>query len=766
MKRLFQKMIRDMSHAKAQFISIFIMCFIGMLIYTGIEGAWKGMENQKNIYFDKTNLADFWINGTDFNESEIADIKKLDGVTDAQLSNVVSAYTNHDDSNTIRLIANDENIISKPMIKKGNAYDQNGSGIWLDAEYAQNMHMKVGDEITVYLFGKEDKLKVNGLIYSPEYISYTGSTSSLMPNHTKYTYGFVSSETLKVLCGEMKYNQIKIKLKHTYDTTKLKAGVKSILLGHYINGIDRTEWGGVSGFINKLEQIKKLSFMFSFVFFLLALLIIQTTMKRMVKQQRTQIGILKGLGFYNSQIKIHFSLYGLLVSLIGVSAGLFIAPYALTPVLLNLQKNFYSMPVWIGKVSYISYVLAILMILVCTFTALFACNKIVKELPAISLRDETAVHGKKIALENLRVVWNRIDFDWKWTIREMFHNKTKSMIAIIAILGSMVLLMASFGIKDSITKVNENIYGEQYSYYEKMNVQNMNHGDKSRIENLLQGAYQWGYEGSAEITSSSFTKTAALSVLDKGIYVSLINHDGTNVRLPKDGVVLSQKVAKDLRAAKNQTISIRIGGKNTPVVVSGIIDMNSQGIYISKTAWEKLGSTFSPNTLYAGNSTNLNKIEDMDCIGEAITLSEQLHDANKVLDSVNIIVILLLASAILLSIVILYNLGMLSYTERSREYATLKVLGFYNREIKSLIWKDTITNIIIGWFIGLPIGIKFLDVYVQAVSTTAVQYHGELKLVSFLIASIITIGCSLLVCYIACYKVAKLDMVQSLKSVE
>lgn len=766
MKRLFQKMFRDIRNSKVQFLSIFVMCFLGMLIYSGIEGVWNGMNIQKDSYFKETNLADFWVNGSNFNSEKLSDVKDIKGVTDAQLSKVTDAYTDRHNENHIRLIANAENIISKPQVMEGKQYLADGSGIWLDADYAENRSVSAGDTITIYFHGNEENLKVKGLIHSPEYISYTGSASSLMPDHGKYTYGFVSEETLTKLCGETDCNQMKLTLKSDCDTTQLKSDLKAVLSQSYINGIDRTEYSGVSGFLNKTGQIKKMSIMFSLVFLLLALLIIQTTMKRMVKQQRTQIGILKGLGFYNSQIRFHYSLYGLFVSVLGVITGLFSAPHILTPVLLRLQELLYSMPVWKGKVSCISYILAAIMVAVCTITAILSCNRIVKELPAVSLRDETMVHGKKALLERIGFLWNSMDFDWKWSLREMFQNKARTITGIIAVLGSMVLLMASFGIKDSINTVNKNIYGKQYSYYEKSNIQNMNDRDKNEIEILLQGSYQWCYEGAAEVKSKTSIKTEGLSVLDNGLYMTLTDKNGKNIRLPKEGVVLSKRVAKDLNVKRNATLEINVGNHTVPAVVSDIIDINLQQIYMSKAAWEHMGGTFIPNTLFAGNTPNLKKVEHMDCVGEVTKLSEQLHAANEVLKNIKMIVILLLAAAILLSVVILYNLGILSYTERNREYATLRVLGYYNKEIKSLILKNTIINVIVGWLAGVPVGLAFLEIYVQAVSTSSIQYHGNLKSLSFMAASIITIGCSIFVSYIVSAKVGRLDMVQSLKSVE
>lgn len=768
MKRLFQKMFRDMWRGKAQFVSIFIMCFLGIVIYAGIEGVWNGMQVQGEQYFEKTNLSDFWINGVNFTASDSEEIKELDSVDDAQCAAVMDAYLDKDQDKSIRLIANEKNKISKPEILTGSSYKEKEDGLWLDSEYAKIKNLSTGDTVELYYQDKSITAKIQGTVYSPEYISYTGNTLSLMPNHEKYTYGFVSEQTMHLLCGQANYNQIKLKIKDSCDNLQLKKDLKSQLKEKYLSGLDRTEWTGVSNYTNKIEQIKKMSIMFSVVFFLLAFLTIQTTMKRIVKKQRSQIGILKALGFYNYQIKLHYSLYGLFTSVMGVIFGLALAPYLVTPVLLKLQEKFYSMPAWKGEVSYLSYLLSLFMVFLCMLTAFKTCTGIVKELPAHSLRDENTLNGKKIWIEKLGVLWNNMSYDWKWSLRDMFQNKAKTLIGIVGIFGSMMLLMASFGIKDSINEVNKNIYGNQYSYYEKLNFQSIpQEEDIDKIEENLQGEFQWISEKSAEIQSGDSIKNEGLFVFDEGFYVHLEDKANDTLRLPDKGAVLSKKTAEEIGVEKGDVVKVNSGKSIHTTYVSAVVNMNSpQGIFFSKKAWENAGGTFLPNTLLAGNNPNLEEIEQMECIGEITTLEKQRSDSDEVLNNVLMIIFLLLIAAILLSVVILYNLGLLSYTERSREYATLRVLGFYNSEIKNLILKDNIINVFVGWIIGIPIGFLFLNVYVASISTASIQYSAHIKLISVIISSAITIGCSLLVTYIVSRKVARINMVESLKSVE
>ena len=743
------------------------MCFVGILIYTGIEGVWNGMQTQIQKYYSESNLADFWINGLDFSESQLAKIQDLQDVKNAERSAIISVNIENESNTEIRLIAKESNEISKLYYTYGEDYSNNKSGIWISSSYAKEKNIKVNDTVTLKCSDNLITVEVLGIVYSPEYVSYVGNSSSIMPHSSKYTYAYVSNDIIKSLAGGLKYNQIELTLKESCNESALKTEIRNICEGNYSGSYNRSEYSGVSNYANKVEQIKKMSIMFSEVFLLLALLTMQTTMKRIVNKQRTQIGILKALGFYTWQIEIHYSLYGFIISAIGAMIGYFVAPYTVAPLLVNLQKEFYDVPFWGGETSKISIILTVAMICVCTFTASMACKKVVKELPVYSLRDENSKYGKKIFIENFNSFWNNISFDWKWTLRDLFQNKSRTIIGVIGVLGSITLLMASFGIQDSVKKVNQNIYGNQYSYYEKIEINNISDTEKENAESILQGDFQWISEGSAEVRTKNSVKTCVMEIIDNGYYLTLTNGKGSVIDLPNDGIVISETLAKELDASENEYIKIYELSKSYVVRVDKIIPVNTpQAMFISSEYWKKVGGVFSPTSLFVGNNSNINKIKNENYSKDVYVLDSQHKEADDVLSSIKAIIFMLIAAAVLLSVVILYNLGILSYTERSREYATLRVLGFHNSEIKSLIFKDSAFNIVIGLIFGIPCGFQFLKLYVGAVSTSTIKYFAYLSIASFVIALTITIGCSLTVCYLVTRKVKSIDMVEALKSVE
>lgn len=388
MKRLFQKMLRDFWDFKAQFCSVFVMSLLAVLIYTGIEGVWLGMQEQGNAWFEKSRLADVWISGDGITDSDIDRIKESDNVSSVQAAAVKDAAVRLKDSKDaeIRLICNKSNQISIPETVSGSEYNTTESGCWIDREFADANHISVGDTLKISNNSKKKDVSVKGIILSSDYIFYTGSNSgSFMPNHAQYGYAYVSRDIYKALSdseeGSILYNQVKIKTSKGADISKLREDIEDKLGSKYIGFFDRSNWSGVYNFTNKISQMKKMSIMFSILFFFLTLLTMQTTMKRVVETERTQIGTFKALGFRNRQLYFLYACYGLVISLLGSVAGLLLAPHIISPTLLNLQKKFYIMPHWEVKNSWAAFGAALLIMVCCIASSAYASGRALRACP-------------------------------------------------------------------------------------------------------------------------------------------------------------------------------------------------------------------------------------------------------------------------------------------------------------------------------------------------------------------------------------------------
>lgn len=769
MKYLFVMMSRDLLKMWAQFLTVFLMALIGVAIYVGMEGTWFGLKTAVNDYYHNTDLADAWAYGTDITETDVDAIKKLDGVTDASLSMSAGVTMKADDEPSIKLITTDNNSISKPVTIDGEDFNPVSEGIWIDKDFADTRNIKVNDTITLSYGNKDKAFTIKGTILSPECVYYPGSAAEFMPDHNKYGYAMTGTDNIKKFIGKINSNEIKMKLSDNVDTDTLKKETKEILSSRYIGFADRNTHPYVSNPIKKTKQIMKMSILFCTVFILLALLTMQTTMTRLVENQRIQIGTLKALGFHNSMIKLHYSLYGLTIGLLGGIIALILSPKLITPVLINSITCLYSLPKCSAKLTLFSYIVLLIVALCCTLSALFACQKSLRGMPAETLRGAAPKGGKRILAEKMKFCWNRISFGWKWSLRDIARNRIKTIIGIIGVLGCMMLLIASLGMQNSLDYANDYVYKTQYTYKTKIILQPYaTRENREEIESLANTS-QWLQEISVEFKNDDKTKAGFVTIAGDGNFVNIMDMNHNSVKYPQDGIFVTRKIAEQLNLKAGDTITFKVSGKGTDISqkIDKIITAPSpQGIFMSQTQWVKLGKSFDPTSILIGNGISKSSIKDLSYIQEITSIDRQLDSIEQFTDNIAIIFLLLKAAAILLGIVILYNLGILSYTERVREYATLKVLGFYQKEIRSFALRENLIITTIGWLCGIPIGLTFLSAYVNIVSMDSFDWVPNITPLSMIIASIVTIGCSVGVCLLLSNKVKKVNMVEALKSID
>jgi len=774
MKYLFVKMRRDLAGMWTQFLSVFLMAFLGVLIYVGTEGTWYGMKTELKQYFQETNLASAWVYGTAITGDDLNEIEKIDGVTSTERVTIFASKTVFPDvsgreKSDLKLTAA-ANKISNPLTVSGINFDADGDGIWLDSDFAKAHSLDVGDSILIFVGTVQKALTIKGLVMGPEYVYYTGSGSDAMPNHEQHGYAFISTKTLEAITGQpANFNAVRIKTVADTDMDTIDTEIQNILGNRYAGMADQGSLMSVSYPLQKSRQIEKMSIMFSAIFILLALLTMQTTMTRLVSAQRMQIGTMKALGFRDGQIRLHYSAYGLTVGLLGGLLGLAIAPFTIAPALLRAQSTVYTLPEWPVRLTPFSYIMVAVVAICCTGATFIACRKGLAGMPAETMRGEAPRSGRQVLLEKMPRLWQKVSFGWKWTIRDISRSRIRSIMGMIGVLGCMMLLIASFGMQYTITGTSNYIYGTQYTYKSKAVVLlSATQENRKELQNIA-GSGQWIEEKSIKYFSTDTNETETLTVLGNGDYVHLENNEGEVVSPPDSGVLITQRAANILKLKTGDTVTFRLSDNANALsaVVAGIVNTPSpQGIFISESAWAKLGESFLPTSLLMRNTEADSQISGLEYIQEVSTLQKQNTSAANNVKTFYFIFILLKMAAILLDVVILYNLGILSFTERTREYATLKVLGFYQKEIRSLALRENLTTALAGWIIGIPAGFCFLKQYVGAVSSSSLDMTPKLTPQDFILATLITVGCSTMVNLFLSHKVKKIDMVGALKSVE
>ena len=540
------------------------------------------------------------------------------------------------------------------------------------------------------------------------------------------------------------------------------------------------------GCANSIDALAKI---FPVFFFAVAALVCLTTMTRMVDEQRINIGTLKGLGYKTSQISKKYILYALIAcltgSILGLAIGFSVFPtviffaYGMMYSIENIVYVF-SIPIAIGITS--------LALIIITLSAYMACRKELKETPAILMRPKAPKSGKRILLERVPFIWNRFSFISKVTVRNIFRYKKRFLMTVLGIAGCTALILTGFGIKDSIEMILTGQYGTLFKYDMSLVIQS-DMTDKQIYElrkNLSDideiNKYEFFSYENGDIKVNNTTKEITIVVpenlknMDK--FIHLQDRKTQNpIKLNNKGIVLTEKIARDLGVKAGDEIElINSDDKKAKIKVSHITENYiSHYAYISPENYIKLfekdldfnrliGILNNPSVKIEDKlSKKLFDIETIDGITFNTASKETFHNTIK---NLNYVVLIMIISAGALAFVVLYNLTNVNISERIREIATIKVLGFYDKEVSAYIYRENIILTIIGTVVGLGLGTILHKFIMVTVEIQSMMFGRVIDISSYFIAAVLTIVLSLFVNLAMFYKLRNVKMVESLKSVD
>ena len=540
------------------------------------------------------------------------------------------------------------------------------------------------------------------------------------------------------------------------------------------------------GCANSIDALAKI---FPVFFFAVAALVCLTTMTRMVDEQRINIGTLKGLGYKTSQISKKYILYALIAcltgSILGLAIGFSVFPtviffaYGMMYSIENIVYVF-SIPIAIGITS--------LALIIITLSAYMACRKELKETPAILMRPKAPKSGKRILLERVPFIWNRFSFISKVTVRNIFRYKKRFLMTVLGIAGCTALILTGFGIKDSIEMILTGQYGTLFKYDMSLVIQS-DMTDKQIYElrkNLSDideiNKYEFFSYENGDIKVNNTTKEITIVVpenlkkMDK--FIHLQDRKTQNpIKLNNKGIVLTEKIARDLGVKAGDEIElINSDDKKVKIKVSNITENYiSHYVYISPENYTKLfekdldfnrviGILNNPSVKIEDKlSKKLFDIDTIDGITFNTASKETFHNTIK---NLNYVVLIMIISAGALAFVVLYNLTNVNISERIREIATIKVLGFYDKEVSAYIYRENIILTIIGTVVGLGLGTILHKFIMVTVEIQSMMFGRVIDISSYFIAAVLTIVLSLFVNLAMFYKLRNVKMVESLKSVD
>lgn len=553
---------------------------------------------------------------------------------------------------------------------------------------------------------------------------------------------------------------------------------------------DREELPEYTDYGDNADRLRNIGQVFPVIFFLVAALISLTTMTRMVEEQRTQIGTLKALGYKKSAIAAKYICYAFFATLLGSVLGMLIGEKIIPYIIITAYGIMYHN---VANTISIDYqpgfaLIASTASVVCTVGAtLFASGKELQETPASLMRPPAPKEGKRVLLERLTFIWKHLSFSWKSTIRNLFRYKKRLIMTVFGIAGSMGLMLVGFGIQDSISDIAAIQYRE-LQHYDGMVIEDSDATEEEHAElfeymkeneqiahcNRVQMTKISAPKGSSNISIYLFVPE---SLSEFARDVTLKNRiTGETYELTDEGAAISEKTASLLGLKVGDMIPLKKGDKEYKVRVAVITEnYMSHYLYMTPRVYEQ---TFGEKPEYENIVFTMQEDckDDLEMAGSRILAnpgalsisytSSLASQVDRMLSTLDAVILVLIVSAGMLAFVVLYNLNNINITERQRELATLKVLGFYDGEVSQYVLRENVILTVLGIMFGAVFGILIHRYVITTVEVDAVMFGRNIKPLSFLYSGILTSIFSIVVNGVMHFKLKTIDMVESLKSVE
>ena len=764
MKKLSKRRLRDIKQNKMQFFNIFIMVFLGVFVFAGIHAYMDGMEESADKYYKDNNFQDIWLSGENFSNDDLEKVKNMENVKDAE--RILTIKTELENKNDVTLDTNfiESNNISKMYVVDGEEFSKDKKGVWFDSYLAKNLDLKVGDEITFTYQNMKMTEKILGLVNTPDHVYFVKDDTEIFPTHKNYGYMYLSINELPQGMLQI-FNQIIVDVNKTDKMQETKANLENNIKSA-IAVTDRESSVSYKGYNSEIEEGTTYSGVFTFLFLFIAVLSVTTTMNRFVKKQRTQIGTLKALGFKNRKIINHYVGYGFIISLVASVVGLLAGKYGLGTFFLNMEMSYFEVPVYNTVLIPVVYILAITVVALITLVTYLSCRNILKESAVEALRIEIPkVKSTKFDLTT-KGIFKKASISTRWNLRDVGRNKGRSLMAIVGIIGCTMLMLCAFGMMDTMKSYLSWEFDKISNFEYKLSLSN-NYTD-DQFTNITE---KYGNETSEsfgiEIKNVDKKETNTLTVNDAPNKLKYTNHNKEYMDLKDDGIYITEKLSEKYGLKIGDEITWHIFGDDNwyTCKIAGLNrDPQNQQLNMTRKYYESLGLTYKADTVYTDeNLINTKTIDGVDTIQSIATLKQGMES---MLETTETMVVLLIVVSAILGFVIIYNLGILSFTEKQYQFATLKVLGFKDKQIKNIYVKQNLWLTVAGIVIGLPLGFWMLDYIFKSALGENYDFNAYIKPVSYLYAVVGSLVVSIIVNKVLSRKVKRIDMVTSLKGNE
>ena len=781
MKKLLKETIVCMVKTSKRFISILVIVLLGVGFFAGIRAVAPDMKNTLDNYYEKTNMYDIFITSNYGIREEVE--KKLEEKYNVETGYSFDAITTKKEDYATKIISyNKEDKINTPKLIKGKMPEKVDEVV-VDNDFRSEI--KIGDKITIDSNLINNKtVTVTGYVKSPLYISTERDSTNLLSgtidyylymNETNIISPVKTTAYINLAAEESRFSK-----KYEDTVKKAKTDIRKTLQEEKVTGeewyvLDIDSNAGFYQYEQDTERIDNVAKVFPLVFFIVAVLICLTTMTRMVEEERSQIGTLKSLGYKDSAIMFKYILYATLATIIGSIIGVVIGYRLLPELCFEMYKNMYRL----GdiKLSYYASLTfqGMIIALLCTLGAtIYTCRKTLKESPANLLRPVAPAAGKRVLLERIPIIWNHLSFSHKVTVRNVFRYKKRFLMTIIGIAGCTGLILAGFGLKDCIVKMVPHQYEEIFSYQAKiaLNEEKTNETinkikENKKIKDILEVQ-----EEAVTIDNKDANQSVTLVIPkeDPDGFIKLQDRKTNEHYNLNNGIIITEKLANLLEVEENDVLKFTGTDKYEKKIAHITENYLFHYIYLPKSEYQE--DEYNTVLVKTKNMTEkeekefASKLKEIPGVSSITFTSSTRHIFDDTMDNFAYVSLILIVSAGALAFVVLYNLSSVNISERRRELATIKVLGFYDKEVYQYINRENTILTLIGILLGLGIG-NILTMYIiKTCEIDMLMFDPTIALASYIYAILITAAFAILVNVILYFSLKKIDMIESLKSVE
>jgi putative ABC transport system permease protein len=775
MMKLFIKLLRDIKQSIGQFIAFVLVIAVGAFFYAGLNTLSDNLSAYTKAYYKDHNLSDLNVYYKQISKQDVESLRQIQGINniEGRLSlDATQSFTDMKASIKLHSIP-ENNEINTSAVMEGKIPLRKDE-VLLDFNYAKEHNFQVGDQIQISMNDRNMMFTISGLAMNVEYVK-----KNTTQDHKASGFAYVTEAALPEIVGGLYYNEILVDAKEGYDIDQLSHDieVQSKDLS-YLSLVSKERSFSYSQLQQTIYNNKMMSTVIPLVLFIIEAIILFLTMSRIIDSQRNQVGTMKALGVKNKNIMLHYMGYPVLAGIVGSILGYVIAASVFIPMIVARGAKSSSLPD-------ITYPLSIPSVFISIFFSsafgIVACylsaRPILRERAAMAMRPKPPKKMKKLLIEKIPGFWQRISYNYKIILKNIFLNKSKALASSVGVVLSTALLITAFGTQMGLIQVADQI--EKVNTYDlKVDYKRGTALNTLQLPTDVKNSYDLS-TFPVEFIKGDTNKNATLVVTEKeNNLIHFLDENEKQITLDDSGVLVPKSYANQYQIVEGDSIRIKF---TEPELANKTVDMkvihistqySDPSFYITPAYLKSFGIHYNPSSLLVeiGSSIDLPTVRnffEQDQQVETVTDRNDLkRSAEYTLKQNSFVFIMFIISAVVLSFGTIYTISSINIYERNRELATLKVLGYPKNKINRLIFFENIILTTFSVIVAIPIGIYLFTVAGKAMASAHQQIPNQINLLVMVISVAIAYVLTILSNLLLRRKVSQINMIESLKSID